>query len=196
MTAWVVIVLIAILLVVSVGVGVVAGALALSSRRSYRAANEIVPGVGTGAPASWAGAHTPEALLHRQLRDAMLGLSRHPRRDDPSFLDLRVSLEQQALAVDEQLIAVAALPEGHRAEPLAVVTAAIEAVEGAVVALATTMSAPAPSLEQSTAELTERFHLIEEARAELDRLGAPGAVELPAPQAHPVRKKADPDASA
>ena len=188
MTWWVVLLLAAILVVAAGAV-----ALAVSSRREYRAANQILPGSPTGAPPEWAGAHTPEARLHRRLRDAIAALHKHPRRDDPSFLDLRVGLEQQALAVDERLIAVAALPEGARAEPLAAIDAAVTAVEGAVAALATT-EAGTPALDETMAELTERFRYIEQARAELDRRYPTLPADPLAPR-DPLPKRADPEAA-
>jgi len=191
MTAWVVILLAAILLMIVAG----GAALALSSRRSYRAANQIVPGITTGAPAEWAGAHTAEARLHRRLRDAMRALHTHPRRDEPGFLDLRVGLEQQALAVDERLVAVAALPEGFRAEPLAAVGAAVAAVEGAVATLVMTMAPDAPRLERATAELTERLGYIERARLELERLHPSAPADSLARPEDPARKHAEPDVS-
>ncbi len=52
------------------GVGALAAgavALALKSKRDYKAAGEIVPGEASSAPEHWAGAHSPEAKLHRRL---------------------------------------------------------------------------------------------------------------------------------
>ncbi len=106
-----------------------------NNKRSFAEANVVVPGTTTKAPAAWAGAHTPEARLHRRLRDAVAALRANPAMEDAFMLDARVSLEQQALAVDERLIAVAALPEGVRADKLASVGDAVDAVEAAVAAL-------------------------------------------------------------
>jgi hypothetical protein len=113
-----------------------AGAVVISTRRRFAAANQIVPGTATRAPAAWAGAHTPEARLHRRLRDAVAALRANPALEDAWALESRVSLEQHALAVDERLVAVAALPAGVRAAPLAGVAAAVDALEGAVASLA------------------------------------------------------------
>ena len=125
-----------------VAAAVAATVVVRSGKRGYAKANEVVPGTATRAPAEWAGAHTPEARLHRRLRDAVKALRASPAIEDAWMLDARVSLEQQALAVDERLIAVAALPERVRAEPLAGVAAAVDAVEVAVVSLA--VSGPEP----------------------------------------------------
>ena len=106
-----------------------------SGKRSFAKANEVVPGTATQAPAQWAGAHTPEARLHRRLRDAVGALRANPAMEDAYRMEARVSLEQHALAVDERLVAVAALPERVRVEPMASVAAAVDAVEAAVAAL-------------------------------------------------------------
>jgi hypothetical protein len=124
---------------VVVVVAMVAGAAVVvsSARRGYAAANQVVPGTATRAPSAWAGAHTPEALLHRRLRDAVAALRANPALEDAWALESRVSLEQHALAVDERLVAVAALAETVRAEPLRTVADAVDAVEVAVASLAT-----------------------------------------------------------
>ncbi len=114
-----------------------------SGKRSYAKANEVVPGTPSRAPAEWAGAHSPEARLHRRLRDSVEALRANPAMEDAWMLDARVSLEQHAVAVDERLIAVAALPERVRAEPLAGVTVAVDAVEVAVASLAS----PGPGID-------------------------------------------------
>ena len=128
-----------------------------AQKGQYARANEVVPGTATEAPAEWAGAHTPEARLHRRLRDAVVTLRADPAMEDAYRLDARVSLEQHALAVDERLIAVAALPERVRAEPLEGVSAAVDAVEAAVASL---VAGPEPDgrtgLDQAMAEVESR----------------------------------------
>lgn len=160
--------LVALVAVVVVAVAAGAVALTLTGRRSYKAANQIVPGVDTRAPKSWAGAHTPEAKLHRRLRDAVRALHAGPLADDTLLLDLRVTLEQQALAIDDRLIAVAALPDRVRAQPLAQVEAAVRAIEDATADLTSRMlgaASPQPAIE----ELNRRLDSVAAAREELDR---------------------------
>ncbi len=127
-----------------------------NGRRQYAAANQVVPGTATSAPAEWAGAHTPEARMHRRLRDAVEAVRANPAMADAWALDARVTLEQQALAVDERLIAVAALPERVRAEPLAAVASAVDAVE---VAVASLVAGPAErqGLDRAMAEVQDRM---------------------------------------
>lgn len=136
-----------------------------TNKRQFAEANEVVPGTATRAPAEWAGAHTPEARLHRRLRDAVEALRANPAMEDTWMLEARVSLEQHALSVDERLIAVAALPERVRAEPLAAVGAAVDAVE---VAVASYVAGPAPGpegrtgLDRAMAEVEDRVAVLEQ----------------------------------
>jgi hypothetical protein len=142
---------------VMVAAAVTATVVVRSQKRKYAEANEVVPGTATGAPAEWAGAHTPEARLHRRLRDAVAALRANPALEDAYRMDARVSLEQHALAVDARLIAVAALPERVRAVPLASVAAAVDAVEAAVASLVTGPPLEAGGrLDQAMAEVESR----------------------------------------
>lgn len=156
-----------ILVVLAVLAGVGAMAVVKANRTQFAKANEVVPGVATRAPASWAGAHTPEARLHRRLRDAVAAL---PPRDDIERFEVRASLEQHALTVDEQLVAVAVLPERVRGEQLALVVAAVDAVEAGVAALTASRQGqlePA-KIDDALARLNERVALLAEARTELE----------------------------
>lgn len=133
-----------------------AAVLAIRARRDYRAGNEVIPGRPTAAPAEWAGAHTPEARLHRRLVDVVASLRAHPLLEEGTGrLEARVELEEQVAAVDERLIAAAALPERVRDEPLALVEQEVAAMEQAAAdlvagtgpaALEPPASAPAPAL--------------------------------------------------
>ena len=130
------VVLAVLLLVVVVGG---AGVLVVVSgqRAKFAKANQVVPGLPSRAPAAWAGAHSPEARLHRRLRDAVHAMRASPALEDGWAIESRVALEQHALAVDDRLVAVAALPDTVRAQPLAAVAEAVAAVEAAVASLAT-----------------------------------------------------------
>ena len=132
-----------------------------TNRRQFAKANQVVPGTATRAPAEWAGAHSPEARLHRRLRDAVGALRANPAMEDAWMLEARVSLEQHALAVDERLVAVAALPERVRAEPLATVAAAVDAVEAAVVSFAAGPEGRS-DLDRAMAEVEDRVAVLEQ----------------------------------
>lgn len=174
------------LAVVLAAVVVVAGAavavLAVEIRRRQRRANQVVPGVDGPAPASWAGAHTPEARLHRRLRDAMAALRAVPGLD-AATPGGRVELDRYAVALDERLVAVAAVPESVRAPALDRVTADIEALESAVGALNTQVAGGGPAMGDAVRSLSQRMAQLDEARAELDALEA-GALP-PADEAGP-----------
>lgn len=163
-------------LAVVVVAGIAAGGVFLASRArsQFKAANEVVPGRPTRAPASWAGSHDPEALLHRRLRDAMTALRANQAFDyDGGLLDLRVELEEQALRLDDQLVAVASLARMQRDAPLVAVAASVEMIETAVVELSLRATDEAvPRLEEALERIRERTGLMEEIRSELDRLPA------------------------
>ena len=150
-----------VLLLFVVSAAVAATVVVRTQKRKFAEANVVVPGTTSKAPAEWAGAHTPEARLHRRLRDAVVAVRANPAMEDAFMMDARVSLEQQALAVDERLIAVAALPERVRAERLASVAAAVDAVEAAVAALVASPESKT-SLDQAMAEVAERVSRLEQ----------------------------------
>ena len=150
-----------VILLFVVSAAVAATVVVRTNKRKFAEANVVVPGTATSAPAEWAGAHTPEARLHRRLRDAVEAMRANPAMEDAFMMDARVSLEQQALAVDERLIAVAALPETVRAEPMASVVAAVDAVEAAVAALAAGPSSRS-GLDQAMADVADRVASLDE----------------------------------
>ncbi|MFD6356058.1 hypothetical protein [Nocardia tengchongensis] len=124
-------VLIAIVILVGAAVG---GVTVLSRRQqaATAAANQVVPGIATRAPTSWAGSHDPEPRLHRRLRDAMRALHTADALDDATTIVLRAELEQAALAWDDRLVAMAALPAAALGDQRATATQAVESIEAAV----------------------------------------------------------------
>jgi hypothetical protein len=161
----------ALFLVVVVSLAVAAVAVAASrTRKALAEANEVVPGRKSPAPTNWAGSHDPEALLHRRLRDAMAALRQNQLFDDDgTLLELRVELEQQALLLDERLVALAALPLSIRDEPRAELTADVALIEQAVADLVRTTTASArPALEATVARIRDRISLYGQAQATLD----------------------------
>lgn len=160
----VLVVLLAVLVAAALGVGLLATGVARSRRR----ANEVVPGVPTTAPVAWAGAHTPEAKLHRRLRDAVRSL--RAQGDSPAVVEHRTALEQAAVDLDAHLVAVAALPSRVRDEPLARVAAAVAALEETAAAVALRGGDPLAASAGAAVvdEVAERLRLLDAARAELD----------------------------
>jgi hypothetical protein len=159
-------------------------AAAIRNRAVFRASNEVVPGVTSPAPESWAGSHTAEARLHRRLRDAVRAVrAAAPSGDETATGPFRTSVEQEALALDERLVAIAALPQRVRGTPLQEITLAVDALEDAAAQLVTHMRAESQGVPQALADVTERLQFLAEARAELDasyeRVTHPGPTTQP-----------------
>lgn len=154
-------------------VAVIAGAAAIAfrSKRSFVESNEIVPGTATRAPTSWAGAHSPEAKLHRRLRDAVLAVRAEPTLTDPGSPGSRAILEQAALDIDDRLIAAAALPATHRDAAIGAVEPAVVALEDAIAKLAAPAGAATSqqALDDAIGAVQSRLIALAEARAELDQ---------------------------
>lgn len=151
---------------------------ALRNAQDFSDANEVIPGVPTDAPKAWAGAHSPEARLHRRLRDSMTALRANRALDEPALIQVREALEREALAIDEQLVAAAALPARVRDEPIAQVTTAVEAVETAVAEVVLLRGPERSGSQEAIEQVRTRLAHVEEARAELAALGgAPSSFE-------------------
>lgn len=125
-----------VIVVVVLGAAIVFGvALARKGKRQY-AERTGGPGLAAGAPREWAGAHTPEAKLHRRLAAAARSLDAQPM-GDVQTLEQRVSIEQQIQQLDEQLVAVATGGGPGKAAALAEIEPLVSGVERAVAQLAT-----------------------------------------------------------
>jgi len=164
------------LIVVLLAVGGGAGALAIRSKRDYDAGNQVVPGVATKAPSSWGGAHTPEALLHRRLRGAVLASH---QAASVGLGDARSTIEQAALALDDRLVAAAALPGPHREERIAALAPAVEALEQAVSSMSALPSGTAErgAMDQAVADVQVRLEALAQARAEVDGIDRNGTTQ-------------------
>ena len=163
-------IVLAVLLVALVGVGV--GAIAMRQKQNFAKANQIVPGRATTAPAGWAGAHSPEAKLHRRIGEAVAALRANPTLSDGAFMESRASIENAAQAIDERLIAAAALPRGHREAAIAAVEPEVVSLEASVASLARPAvgSAPQQVLDDSVRAAQIRLDALASAQAELDQL--------------------------
>ncbi len=93
---------------------------------------------------------------------------------------IREELQQQALAVDQRLIAAAALPKSRRQEPLSQIDKAVAAIEDAVASVVDLRGPSLESVEQGIADVRTRIALVESARAELEAMSSqtPGIDEL------------------
>ncbi len=180
------------LLLIAIGMLAVGAFVAIRNAQDFSDANEVVPGVETNAPKSWAGAHSPEARMHRRLRDAMVALNANASLDDPSLAPVRSSIQAQALAVDERLIAAAALAKNHREEPLRQVDKAVYAIEGAVASVVELRGPSMTSIERGLADVQARMLNVDAAWAELDAL-SPTSSTFDAIRDHIEQEDASPD---
>jgi uncharacterized membrane protein len=130
--------IIVLLVVVLVVVGVVVYAVALTrrSKAQLAAGVESPPGMPPGAPAEWAGQHTPEAKMHRRLISLARSLAAIPLGGAVE-IERRVAIEQRIRQLDQQLIGLASVPEAARREGTAALESEVAAAEAAVGALAT-----------------------------------------------------------
>lgn len=152
-----------------VGFGV---ALTVRSKRDFSDANEVVPGMKSAAPTSWAGAHSPEAKLHRRLRESVLAARGNPRLVELGLAAKTKQIESEALAIDERLVAAAGLPASHRADAVGALEPAVVALEDAVAALitSTTVGDSKELLEQSVSDADIKLQALAQARAEVEAI--------------------------
>lgn len=128
-----ILVVVLVLLVAVAGFGI---ALARKGRRRFdeRAGG---PGLAPNAPREWAGAHSPEAKLHRRLAAAARSLDAQPVGDLVT-IEQRVTIGAQILQIDQQLVAVAAATGAGDADRFGKFETWVGSVEQAVAQLATT----------------------------------------------------------
>lgn len=180
--------LLGLLIVGVVGAALVAGFIAMRNKQAFTRDAKLGPGLATSAPAAWAGSHDPEARLHRRLRDAVAALAANQSFDfDGSLLDLRVELEQQSVALDEQLVATAALPVHMRSDPLGRISEAVVSLEQAVADLAgVSADEAAQRLSVALRDISDRTGMVAQARVALDAIetdmvGGPAETSPPTP---------------
>ena len=163
-----------------IGFGV---ALTVRSKQDFDDANEVLPGVKSAAPASWAGAHSPEAKLHRRLGEAVRAARNNPRLVELGLAAQTKQLEAEAQAIDERLVAAAGLPASHRAAAVADFEPQVAALEDAVAALvtSTTVSQSKELLEQAVSEADIKLQALAQARAEVEQLDGQASGVLPSP---------------
>lgn len=149
-------------------------ALAAQAKREQRRRLEIVPGVATNAPVAWAGAHTPEARLHRRLGDGVRTMRAQPASAAALVAGQRAALEQEALRIDARLVAMASLTGERRTAGIAQVGELVERFEQAVADLVTASLDDPSSLDAVISESELRLRALEAARAEVERIDRSG----------------------
>jgi hypothetical protein len=155
--------------------GIVLGVIgvAIGARRVKQSAlrsNEVVSGTATAAPIAWAGAHTPEALLHRRLRAAVDAARAQGSAGVAGSNEVLQAVERGATEIDERLIAAAALPATHRDAAIAAIEPSVTALENAIAGVRTDGTAQAPELQAAMDDLQGRLDALAAARAEVDQL--------------------------
>lgn len=173
-TVFVIVLLIAALGALIVGAGgfaFLAGSKAVG--RNAKKSMELVPGTPAKAPANWFGSHEPEAKLFRRLQEAIRGVH-SLGQEQPGSLETVMSIERQALRLEEQLMAAGHIADRLKPDVLAQLDGAvaqIEEIAAAVIGRETGMLGS--GVKKELDQLAERLHLIDRARAELDE-GEPG----------------------
>lgn len=157
--------LLALAVVLAAGLGF-GWALLSDSRKQQRDYRQVVPGVGPEAPAAWVGGHTPEAKLHRRIRDAVK--SAHAQ---PGVVHTHLAgLDTAAIALDERLIGAAALPPAYRAAAVAEFEPLVARLEQSVASLVGSPAALGEAFEESMATVRAELDALAEARAEVERI--------------------------
>ncbi len=165
--------LVTLLLVAAVGSIVAFGvALTVRSKKDFADANQVVPGIKSAAPASWAGAHSPEAKLHRRLGETVRAARNNPRLVELGLSAQTKRIESEALAIDERLVAAGGLPVSHRAAAVTALEPHVVALEDAVSTLitSTTVGQSKQLLEQVVSEADIKLQALAQARAEVEQL--------------------------
>lgn len=158
--------IIAVILVAGVAGAFYAGAQRV--KQNTRKSQQLAPGTPSAVPLGWAGAHTPEAKLHRRLGQAMSGL--RAATDDDLMVTANVEVvEREALKIEQQLVAASMMAERLKGPAIDELSAAVDQIEN-VSAQLIQRSAELSSgdVQAQLAELSERLDLLDQARAELD----------------------------
>lgn len=159
----------------AVAAAFVVGASAVAKNNKKR--NQVVPGITSPAPASWSGSHDPEAKLHRRVRDAVAGLHAIAGHD-PAMASTIAKVNEEALAIDQQLVAVSLIADRFKDQAMPNLTKAVEDLEE-ITAQAVGRSARTSELSvgDQLSDLSDRLEAMRLARAEVeeaDRRGQTG----------------------
>ena len=165
--------LVLVALAVAVAGGAMVGALVTRARREQAEQLQVVPGVDSGAPVAWAGAHTAEAKLHRRLGAAVRSMRAQPSLGGADFAAQRGALEQEAVRIDRRLVAVSALTAPRRDDGIEQVASLVACFEAAVADLVTASLDDPALLEAAISESELRLRALEAARAEVERFDRP-----------------------
>ncbi len=152
-----------------IGFGV---ALAVRSKKEFTEQNQVVPGRPSPAPASWAGAHSREAKLHRRLGDAVKGAHENPRFVELGLAAQMQAIDAEAMAIDERLVAAAALPAAHKDAAIDPLEANVERLEATIAEMVTsiTVADSKAQLELAVSAADLKLQALAAARAEVEMI--------------------------
>lgn len=160
------------------------------TRRALERRNRVSPATPSAAPASWLGAPSAPARLHRRLRAAVAvaQAAAAAAPDSEHVVDNARALEQQAVALDARIVAVGRIAAKQRKQHLAPLVAEVTKVETAASTLsvhAVQAQAPLLAAGQSSPmdELYERIEAMEAARREVSAIERDAGVERSSPYA-------------
>ncbi len=152
-----------------IGFGV---ALAVRSKKEFTEQNQVIPGRPSPAPASWAGAHSREAKLHRRLGDAVKGAHANPRFVELGLAAQMRAIDAEAMAIDERLVAAAALPAAHKDAAIDPLEANVARLEATIAEMVTsiTVADSKEQLELAVSAADIKLQALAEARAEVEMI--------------------------
>lgn len=159
----------AVAVIAVVGFGV---ALTVRSKRDFAEQNEVVPGVRSPAPASWAGSHSREAKLHRRLGDTVRAAHNNPKFVELGLAAQVKAIEAEALAIDERLVAVSGLRGDHKEAALDDLEGYVDELDATVADMVTGVSVADSKelLERTVSAADVRLQALAQARAEVERV--------------------------
>lgn len=180
-------ILLAVLLTLVFMTAVAALIIALSIRRLVRR-NKVTPDAAVAPPVSWLAHPSAPARLHRRLRNAVAAAraSVAAAPSAPRLADLATEMEQEAIALDHQLVAIARLPTSERKArlaPLVTGVGRIEHIASQISLHAAQSQAPLLTEGQPSAldDLATQLDLMEEARLEVARIEGEAGLRRPSP---------------
>ena len=134
-------------------------------------------------PASWAGAHSREARLHRRLGDAVKGAHENPRFVELGLAPQMAQIDAQAMAIDERLVAAANLPASHKDAAIDAIEAHVVELEATIADLVTgiTVTDSRQQLEQAVSDADIRLQALAEARAIVEQADREAIGAMPPP---------------
>ena len=161
--------------------------MALLMVRQLKRRNRVSPQVKSDAPVTWLVSPKTTARLHRRLQVAVRAtqIARTPgvQEAHPTLPELALTLEQEAIVMDQYLVGAARTPRRHRRHALRPLHAQVREIER----LATEVAASArragpqalPAASTGLEDVAQQLQQLREAQAEVERIEAIERGEMP-----------------